>query len=81
MHIKVIMCNCATILTVFTNLSFLSFAVLALVWQLMRAYTLSMLTRLAGQDGHPILEKEIVEWVNEKVDIIYLRCQVKLQQQ
>jgi len=38
----------------------------------MKAYTLSILTRLAGQDGHPIVEKEIVEWVNEKVDIIFL---------
>lgn len=43
--------------------------VLALVWQLMKAYTLSILTKLAGQDaGHPIVEKEIVAWVNEKVE-------------
>ncbi|RWS31284.1 Plastin-2-like protein [Leptotrombidium deliense] len=44
---------------------------LALVWQLMRAYTLSILTQLAsGQDGnerHPIVEKEIVDWVNTKL--------------
>ena len=41
----------------------------ALVWQLMKAYTLSILTKLAGQDaGHPIVEKEIVAWVNEKVE-------------
>lgn len=41
---------------------------LALVWQLMKAYTLSILTKLAGQDaGHPIVEKEIVAWVNEKL--------------
>lgn len=35
----------------------------------MKAYTLSILTKLAGQDaGHPIVEKEIVAWVNEKVE-------------
>jgi len=42
---------------------------LALVWQLMKAYTLSILTKLAGQDsGHPIVEKEIVVWVNQKLE-------------
>lgn len=39
---------------------------LALVWQLMRAYTLSILTRLA-HTGNPIVEKEIVQWVNDKL--------------
>ncbi|GAB6026535.1 hypothetical protein CHUAL_012957 [Chamberlinius hualienensis] len=39
---------------------------LALVWQLMRAYTLSILTQLANT-GHPIIEKEIVEWANNKL--------------
>ncbi|ESO12477.1 hypothetical protein HELRODRAFT_105374 [Helobdella robusta] len=39
---------------------------LALVWQLMKAYTLSMLTTLAGT-GHPVLESEIVTWVNNKL--------------
>ncbi|KAF9798278.1 hypothetical protein SFRURICE_012875 [Spodoptera frugiperda] len=34
---------------------------LALIWQLMRAYTLSVLTRLANT-GNPIIEKEIVQW-------------------
>jgi len=38
----------------------------ALVWQLMKAYTLSILTKLANT-GHPIVDKEIVEWVNTKV--------------
>ena len=38
----------------------------ALVWQLMKAYTLSMLTKLAGT-GHPIVDKEIIDWVNNKV--------------
>jgi len=34
----------------------------------MKAYTLSILTKLAGQDtGHPIVEREIVAWANEKV--------------
>ncbi|XP_055333675.1 plastin-1-like [Paramacrobiotus metropolitanus] len=39
---------------------------LALVWQLMRAYTLSILTKLA-RSGNPIVEKEIVQWVNKKL--------------
>lgn len=39
---------------------------LALIWQLMRAYTLSILTQLA-QTGNPIVEKEIVMWVNKKL--------------
>lgn len=39
---------------------------LALVWQLMRAYTLTVLTQLANT-GHPIIEKEIVEWANKKL--------------
>lgn len=40
--------------------------VTALVWQLMRAYTLTILTQLANT-GHPVVEKQIVEWVNTKV--------------
>jgi len=40
---------------------------LALVWQLMRAFTLSLLTQLAGQGDHPIVEKEIVDWVNKRL--------------
>lgn len=32
----------------------------------MRAYTLTILTQLANT-GHPVVEKEIVEWVNNKV--------------
>ncbi|XP_053950563.1 plastin-3 isoform X2 [Anastrepha ludens] len=39
---------------------------LALIWQLMRAYTLSILSRLANT-GSPIIEKEIVQWVNSKL--------------
>lgn len=39
---------------------------LALVWQLMRAYTLTLLQSLAGT-GHPIVEREIVVWANEKL--------------
>jgi len=44
------------------------FVLAALIWQLMKAYTLSILTKLAGQEaGHPIVEREIVAWTNEKV--------------
>jgi len=42
---------------------------LALVWQLMRAYTLSILTQLATDEssGQAIVESEIVDWVNKKL--------------
>jgi plastin-3 len=40
---------------------------LALVWQLMRAYTLSMLNQIAGCQGHPIVENGIIEWTNNKL--------------
>lgn len=39
---------------------------LALIWQLMRAYTLSILSKLTADDN-PIVEKEIVQWVNKKL--------------
>jgi plastin-3 len=39
---------------------------LALVWQLMRAYTLAMLVKITGQ-GHPIVENGIIEWTNKKL--------------
>lgn len=39
---------------------------LALIWQLMRAYTLAMLDKIAGQ-GHPVVENGIIEWTNNKV--------------
>ncbi|XP_046425980.1 plastin-2 isoform X1 [Neodiprion fabricii] len=40
---------------------------LALIWQLMRSYTLSILASLAGNQGSPIVEKSIVQWVNSKL--------------
>jgi plastin-3 len=39
---------------------------LALIWQLMRAYTLSVLTQLANS-GNPLVEREIIDWVNNKL--------------
>jgi len=34
----------------------------------MKAYTLSMLTKLAGQDAaHPVVERQIIAWANDKV--------------
>lgn len=36
----------------------------ALIWQIMRAYTLSVLTSLANSNT-PIIEKEIVAWVSK----------------
>lgn len=40
----------------------------ALVWQLMRAYTLSILSNLA-EYGKPVDESRIVEWVNGKLNV------------
>eukprot|EP01134_Creolimax_fragrantissima_P002931 CFRG2931T1 len=37
---------------------------LALVWQLMRAYTLEMLKNISGSDK-PVLDNDIVAWTNE----------------
>lgn len=45
---------------------------LALVWQLMRAYILSLLQKLAGE-GKTITETTIIEWTNNKVFISILR--------
>jgi len=39
---------------------------LAVVWQLMRAYTLSVLQKLSGSTK-PIKDQEIVDWVNTKL--------------
>lgn len=39
---------------------------LGLVWQLMRAYTLSLLRKLSP-DGSPIVETEIIEWANQRL--------------
>lgn len=39
---------------------------LAIVWQLMRAYTLSILNRLSGSKT-PITDQEIVDWVNQRL--------------
>ncbi|XP_054708354.1 plastin-1-like [Uloborus diversus] len=49
---------------------------LALVWQLMRAYTLTILTQLANT-GHPVVEKEIVEWVNNKLKEVGKETSIK----
>ena len=40
---------------------------LALVWQLMRAYTLSLLSQL-NSDNTPIVESEIITWANGKLE-------------
>jgi len=40
---------------------------LALVWQMMRAYTLSLLSQL-NPDGTPIVESEIIHWANTKLE-------------
>jgi len=39
---------------------------LALVWQMMKAYTLSLLAQL-NPDGTPIVESEIIAWTNNKL--------------
>ncbi len=44
---------------------------LGLVWQVMRAYTLSILQKLANSST-PIADKDIINWANEKVKIKFL---------
>ena len=44
---------------------------LAFVWQLMRAYTLSLLAKLST-DGKPVTEAQIIEWANKKVEVLLL---------
>ena len=46
-------------------MSLLTVAV-GLVWQLMRAYTLAILSKIA-ENNKPILDNEIIDWVNSKV--------------
>ena len=43
-----------------------SLVLIAVVWQQMRAYTLALLSKLT-EDGKKIEDKDIVDWVNEKV--------------
>lgn len=45
------------------NLNFLS----ALIWQLMRAYTLTVLAQCTHSGDSLATDKEIIAWVNEKV--------------
>ena len=40
---------------------------LALIWQLMRKYTLSLLAKLSP-DGTPIVETEILNWANQRFE-------------
>ena len=40
---------------------------LALVWQLMRAYNLSLLSKL-NPGGSPVLESEIITWANSRLE-------------
>ena len=49
---------------------------LGLVWQLMRAYTLSLLSRLS-QNGTPIVESEIITWANQRLEDAGKDCRVK----
>lgn len=56
---------CTNILSLWL-INFIGFFIIALIWQLMRAYTLSVLTQLA-KTGSPMIEKEIVTWVNNKL--------------
>jgi len=49
---------------------------LGLVWQLMRQYTLSLLAKLT-QDGTPIVESEILNWANQRLQEAGRDVQVK----
>merc|ERR1711923_18795 len=41
---------------------------LAIVWQLMRSYTLTLLSRLNSSSGAPVVEAEIVQWTNNRLE-------------
>lgn len=58
--------ECGFIIYLLIPVLFLFLISTALIWQLMRAYTLSILSRLANT-GNPIIEKEIVQWVNTRL--------------
>jgi hypothetical protein len=45
---------------------------LGLVWQLMRAYTLSVLKAMS-EDGKPIDDKAITGWANKRVSLLYYK--------
>jgi len=40
---------------------------MAMIWQLMRAYTLSLLSQINTDTGTPIMESEIITWTNNKL--------------
>ena len=52
---------------------------LAFVWQLMKAYTLSLLAKLST-DGKPVTEKQIIDWANNKVKQVLSFTRHKIQQ-
>ena len=51
---------------------------LGIVWQLMRSYTLSLLSRLGDHQEGPITEAEIVHWANNKHDVCIRNFQDKV---
>ena len=50
------------------------FCVLAVVWQLMRAYTLTVLSKCTDTGDKLATDTEIREWVNQKVNFVCLAC-------
>ena len=42
---------------------------LALVWQLMRAYTLAILSRMS-EDGKQVVDDDIIQWANQRVSFL-----------
>ena len=44
---------------------------LALVWQLMRAYTLAILSRMS-EDGKQVVDDDIISWANQRVSAIHV---------
>lgn len=51
----------------FWNNDIFAFISSALVWQMLRDYTIQVLASLTKQDGHKVKDSEIVNWVNNKV--------------
>ena len=44
-------------------------SIVAMVWQMMRAYTLGILQSLSENQEKPIKDSDIVDWANQKVNV------------
>ena len=45
----------------------MSFIIAALIWQMLRNYTVNIIIRLRKENDEKLSDKEILDWVNQKV--------------